>query len=115
MVAAKKHVKIVKKRMSTLPSIHRIAIDLDRPREKLDRSCGIHLGLKTFADEVVRLQTRSNGRDIRATASCALIQAGGSQRVSITECEDDSRAKLLCHRYVQNTRAAIEISRKSWK
>jgi len=46
------------------------------------------------------MQARSASTVTRATGSCAWIQVGGSPRVSTTEYEDGSRARLLCHRYV---------------
>lgn len=54
------------------------------------------------------MQTRSASTVIKATGSCAWIPAGGSPRVSTTEYEDGSKARLLCHRYVCLISSSVE-------
>lgn len=87
MAAAKKHIPIVKKRMST-PTRQVLNIG---PRT-------IRSTMQNIAEDDIKGRNVSTAT--RVIDSNALTQAGGSRRVSITEFEDDSRVKLQCHRYV---------------
>lgn len=103
MVVAKKHVKIVKKRMSTIFHPHKFhaAFPGNSIWNTITASRHRANGRSRMTTHVLTLaQARSASIVTKATPTNALMPIGASQKVLTIGYGGDSRDKLLCHRYV---------------
>jgi hypothetical protein len=97
MAAAKKHIKIVKKRTS--PSAP-VANRNFRPPGIFQSFIIPTWNRRPLFTDDMDCQARSASTATKAIPINASILVGGNLRVLTIECEDGSRAKLPCLRYV---------------